>query len=776
MGDRNLELALKIKALVEGSKNIEALADEVRDLVNQARRDKVPDITEDMRRGADETVFSVGKLNGALKALAGAAVVQQFIQVNASMESLEKSLAAVTGSAQAAAGEMDFIRAEADRLGVEVGAAAQSFLTLAAATKGTNLEGQATREIWSAVAGKMAELGASSADVQGAMIQLAQGASKGRFELEDLKSITERIPGFFDHAAKALGVTTAEFFKMVSAGQVTADFLPSLARQLSQGAGDIDTFNANLARLKNSLTDIATSIGSTGVFDALSSAIKFAAESIKELATVMTGVLAVSFGRAIASLKDSASAHLAAAAAAKIQAAEEAKLAATSAQAAVVKAQADKQAAIAAQTRAMATLQEAVAERKLMAEMAVYGPARARVEATITQAHIARKAAADAAAVAETRLAAATAASNAATAGMAKAGLAARALSGVLGFLGGPIGAITTLLTLGASAWLIWGAKSDKASEKAGSSARKAGADIAAGMAQATPAMASAEEQAQQLAASFKLLAIDPEEIRTGMNAASRAALDAFRRIAADPTLGGDALLGGFLTALDQASGEAIPALAFELKSLARSRPFEETRIDADRLAAGLEAVKAKTAGLWPELAKSNTKASDLVRTYQQLVAEAGRLRAGVKQPVDESIEGQASATFDLANAQEKLLRLQGTGANLDDIRAQADLVRTLSERLTDQNRAQEAVNQAALLEAAALEREATAIKRVADEAGKGAEFKVKTDFTEAREQIAAFVAEIGRQGIQIPVSLVGADGGSLQTALSREALRTGAR
>jgi tape measure domain-containing protein len=238
----------------------------------------------------------VDTLATGLKALAGAAVVREFISANASIESIGASLEAVTGSAESAAAEMAFIRNEAMRLGVETAEAARSFLTLAAATKGTNLEGQATRDIWSAVAGRMTQLGATSADVAGAMTQLAQGASKGKFELEDLKSIAERIPGFFSTFAKAIGVTNERFFEMVSAGEITADLLPKLAGALGGAGGEINTFNATLGRMKNALTEVATSIGDTGIFDALTftmgklaGALSYATLGFKGMAAAIKG-------------------------------------------------------------------------------------------------------------------------------------------------------------------------------------------------------------------------------------------------------------------------------------------------------------------------------------------------------------------------------------------------------------------------------------------------------------------------------------------------------
>jgi len=57
MSASNLELALKIKALVQGVKDVEHLADEVDGLVKNAGK-QAPDITREMRAGAEQTVLS----------------------------------------------------------------------------------------------------------------------------------------------------------------------------------------------------------------------------------------------------------------------------------------------------------------------------------------------------------------------------------------------------------------------------------------------------------------------------------------------------------------------------------------------------------------------------------------------------------------------------------------------------------------------------------------------------------------------------------------------
>lgn len=99
-------------------------------------------------------------------------------------------------------------------------------------------------------------------------------------------------------------------------------------------------------------------------------------------------------------------------------------------------------------------------------------------------------------------------------------------------------------------------------------------------------------------------------------------------------------------------------------------------------------------------------KSADAEKDYR---AQAAALRAKTVD-ADTSVEGQALARLDLIAAQEKLLRLKG-GDDLDATRAQADLVRQLAGGLADQARAQEAIKDANLAEAGALEQAANAEK-----------------------------------------------------------------
>ena len=204
----------------------------------------------------------------ALQALAGSLVIKDFIDANVAVEQFRNTLKLVTGSTEGANRELDFITSTANRLGVEVRGAAGAYASFAAAAKGTAAEGEGSRLVFEGFATAFAALGTSSADVTGAFTQLAQGVSKGKFELDDLKSVAERLPGFFNTFAQSLNVTNEEFFDLISKGKIGIPELIRVAEQLKTqfGSADFSSFNNELSRLKNSITEAQVTIGDAGAF------------------------------------------------------------------------------------------------------------------------------------------------------------------------------------------------------------------------------------------------------------------------------------------------------------------------------------------------------------------------------------------------------------------------------------------------------------------------------------------------------------------------------
>ena len=198
------------------------------------------DNTGQVARRTDTAMTSLaGSMKGlaltAGAALSVGALAQSFIQANIESQRLQKGLTAVAGSATAGAAEMDYISKTADKLGLSLSSTGAAYVSLTAATKGTALEGQATRDIFESVSLAMGKLGKSSADTEGALQAIQQMVSKGTVSAEELRGqLGERLPGAFKLAAEAMGKTEAELGKMLESGDILAtDLLPALSQKLN---------------------------------------------------------------------------------------------------------------------------------------------------------------------------------------------------------------------------------------------------------------------------------------------------------------------------------------------------------------------------------------------------------------------------------------------------------------------------------------------------------------------------------------------------------------
>ena len=216
------------------------------------------------------------KATAALKAFAASLVLKEFVEANSQLDTFRATLTVATGSIEKANRLIDELRVYANKVGVEFSAIAPSFSSFLSAAKGTAIEGKPAVEIFQAFGTAMAAVGVNSVDAAGAFTQLAQGVSKGKFELDDLKSIAERIPGFFNLFSQALGKSTEEIYKLISQGKIGIPELEKLSQQFQKtfGATKFDTFNAELARLRNSLNEAYIAIGDAGVFSLLKKGIE----------------------------------------------------------------------------------------------------------------------------------------------------------------------------------------------------------------------------------------------------------------------------------------------------------------------------------------------------------------------------------------------------------------------------------------------------------------------------------------------------------------------
>ncbi|WP_143806184.1 tape measure protein, partial [Oenococcus oeni] len=207
--------------------------------------------------------------NSALKLIATLGIVSTTLgSIQAAAADDASNIAIDFATSGDGAKNIQFINDLTNDLGLNLQASKDGFKTLAGSLRGTNLEGEATRQIFQGVATAGGAMRLSADQIQGAYTAIGQIASKGKVQAEELRGqLGERIPGAFGIAARAMGVTQRELDKMLSTGKITAeDFLPKFAQELQKTFGAnaqkvADGPAAAMERYKNSVFQLQVAFG-----------------------------------------------------------------------------------------------------------------------------------------------------------------------------------------------------------------------------------------------------------------------------------------------------------------------------------------------------------------------------------------------------------------------------------------------------------------------------------------------------------------------------------
>jgi tape measure domain-containing protein len=223
-------------------------------------------------------------ITGVLSAGAAFKILGDSVEAAMDVSRLERGFAAVAGGAAAGGRELEFVRGVANRLGLDLRKTADDYMKLAAAAKGTALEGRQSRDVFVAISEASRVLGLDSMRTSMALNAVQQMISKGTVSAEELRGqLGENLPGAFQIAARAMGVTTAELGEMLESGEVLAeDLLPRMAAELRKtygtaaDAAGMDP-SAQFARMKNAIFEAEAALGAAFVPALAEAATAFAA-------------------------------------------------------------------------------------------------------------------------------------------------------------------------------------------------------------------------------------------------------------------------------------------------------------------------------------------------------------------------------------------------------------------------------------------------------------------------------------------------------------------
>ncbi|MDT3679869.1 MAG: tape measure protein [Burkholderiaceae bacterium] len=260
----------------------------------------------DLARRLDETkkasagaTAGAGMLGRAFAAVAAALSVREFTRATTTLESLRRTLTQVTGSADEAAQQIDFLRNVADRAGVAFDDVAGSYGKFAASAKTAGIEMSIVNQTFEAVIRSAGQLGLGSQQAQRALDALGQMASKGVVSMEELRQqLGDSLPGALSIAAKAFGVVDQKFIAMVESGQVLSrDFLrvigPEMVAAFAGGEKAVTGLAASWARLKNAVSEGMQAVGNAGATTVLTKSVDALAATARAATDRVAGVGAV---------------------------------------------------------------------------------------------------------------------------------------------------------------------------------------------------------------------------------------------------------------------------------------------------------------------------------------------------------------------------------------------------------------------------------------------------------------------------------------------------
>ncbi|MGL4618746.1 MAG: tape measure protein [Chroococcidiopsis sp.] len=200
--------------------------------------------------------------------------------------------------------QQQFVRGITDELNIPVLSSLESFSKLAAAARKTKLEGQPLRDLFEGIATGAKGLQLNTQDLNLVMFAFTQVLSKGKLSAEEVRlQIAERLPGAVGIFARAIGVTEAEFNKLLESGSLLAqDVLPKVGRQLKEeygaaAAAASNTFVSALTKVENAVFKLkegfATGLAPilTIVTDTFGNVINFLANNAKTIFSTLSVVL-----------------------------------------------------------------------------------------------------------------------------------------------------------------------------------------------------------------------------------------------------------------------------------------------------------------------------------------------------------------------------------------------------------------------------------------------------------------------------------------------------
>lgn len=410
--------------------------------VDKVNRDirSVTDNAKSTERSVQSLLGVMGKLKVLMTAGLGIQGLGQFIQMSDKMKTLAAQVKFVTNSFEEYKAVQSQLFSISQRTRADLEATTTIYARSARALKDYGYSQERILTFTETLNKAMAVGGVGAQEQASALFQLSQALGSGRLQGDEFRTIAETAPIILDVVAQYMGKTRSEVKQLASEGKITSQLLfEAITGATEKISADFEkmplTFGQAMTQLKNQTLKFVDDVGNrSGIFDGMAASVSFLAKNIDYLSVVIGSVLLGQLGKAsVAGIKSvltkrqEAVAALEVAQATSVQATAELRLAQIQMQ------------SLRAQLSLAQSEQTRMALRGQMATQA----------SQLTVLMNAEREATERAALAKQKLS-----------------LAGRASGGVLSLLGGPIGLVTTALTLGAGAFYTWKQNAEQAKQE----------------------------------------------------------------------------------------------------------------------------------------------------------------------------------------------------------------------------------------------------------------------------------------------------------------------
>lgn len=244
--------------------------------------------------GSKSIAGFVSEINVMGTAIAGAGLVmfaRDLIDTEIKVQGAANALRYASGTAQEFAKNQQFVRQVSNALGLDLLQTSADFSQLAAAAKGTKLEGAGARDILLATAKASAALHLSSAQTSQIITAFYQMLGKGTVQAQEFKlQLGNALPVAMQLASRATGLTVAELGKMMDAGELLAsDFLPKFAAEMDRAfsadaAKNVHSVSAEVNRLSTAWLDLKSEMMEGPIGDMLVGSLTKLRDVLKDVA------------------------------------------------------------------------------------------------------------------------------------------------------------------------------------------------------------------------------------------------------------------------------------------------------------------------------------------------------------------------------------------------------------------------------------------------------------------------------------------------------------